>query len=172
MLCYPATSKVCKTPSADVQEALPTVPTQLLQNSNNKLTYKTYLHSPCNSAVKLDSKLLCHFVYFSSSALSYWGNQGHHNFKKKTGCHKMNWEQGNNFPGLKISPQRVPACLDWWSQFENQAKSPYCKDYFSIIFSSGWGHTPEQSIKKFHNTKLCHLHHSTSFTLLDKTILY
>lgn len=64
MLCYPATSKVCKTPSADVQEALPTVPTQLLQNSNNKLTYKTYLHSPCNSAVKLDSKLLCHFVYF------------------------------------------------------------------------------------------------------------
>lgn len=172
MLCYPATSKVCKTPSADVQEALPTVPTQLLQNSNNKLTYKTYLHSPCNSAVKLDSKLLCHFAYFPLVLSVIEETKAITISKRKQDAIKWIGSKEITFLVWKISPQRVPACLDWWSQFENQAKSPYCKDYFSIIFSSGWGHTPEQSIKKFHNTKLCHLHHSTSFTLLDKTILY
>ena len=47
VLSYPATAKVCKTPSLDVHEALRTVPTQRLQDSNNKPTYKAYLKSPC-----------------------------------------------------------------------------------------------------------------------------
>ena len=148
MLCYPATSKVCKTPSADVQEALPTVPTQLLQNSNNKLTYKTYLHSPCNSAVNLDSKLLCHCL-FSSSALSYWGNQGHHNTnKRKQDVVKWIGSKEITFLVWKyLLKEYLPAWIDGLN-LRTKQNHHTAKTIFQSFFSSGWGHTPDQSIKK------------------------